>query len=603
MSLVRRSAVTRTVACTAVALLLAAGAAAAAGGDSLVTSGSPPGPFPQNKQNEPGLAVDAHDPTVLAAGSNDEIDLEACNAGDPTTCPFTPGVGVSGIYFSFNGGQSWTQPTYTGWTARDCLGPSPCVPHEGPIGTLPRFFESGLASGGDPALAFGPRRGANGRFSWANGSRLYYASLAANFSQKRDEVFKGEEAVVVSRTDDLQAAAAGNNAAWLPPVIVSRQNSALFSDKEELWADNAASSPYFGNVYVCNVAFRSRGGAPEPVLFSRSTDGGDTWDGQRQLSAATNTNQTGGRQGCAIRSDSRGGVYVFWAGTDIGTRHDVIYMARSFDGGARFDRPRAVATMTAVGLPDPATGRLSFDGVAGARTSTFPSVDIANGAPTGADATNLIALAWPNGPTPSDTSPGPNEQALVQVSANRGESWSAPVNAAPPGDRPDFPAVAISPDGTDVYVTYDNFLQPWQHSALAPPRLVQGVVRHADIGAGVPGTFGDLHRAAVGDARGSSQNGLVAGFLGDYNYAVATRDYGAATWNDVRAASDCPAVDAYRQDYVAAVLAGTAQPADEDPDADASASATPVPPAPNVVCPPTFGNSDIFGGSYPDPSP
>src|SRR5207247_2478356 len=79
------------------------------------------------------------------------------------------------------------QPTYTGWTARDCLGPDPCIPHVGPIGTLPGYYENGLVSGGDPGVAFGPVPDAEGRFSWANGSRLYYANLAANFSTLRSE--------------------------------------------------------------------------------------------------------------------------------------------------------------------------------------------------------------------------------------------------------------------------------------------------------------------------------------------------------------------------------------------------------------------------------
>jgi hypothetical protein len=539
--------------------------------EAKVSTGSPVSPFAQNKQNEPGLAIDVSRPWILAAGSNDEIDLEACKAGDPTTCPFTQGVGVSGIYFSFNGGQSWTQPTYTGWTARDCLGPAACQAHVGPIGTLPWYYENGLASDGDPTLAFGPRPGANGTFSWANGSRLYYANLAANFSaNKRDEAFKGAEAIAVSRTDNVGAAAANDKSAWLAPVVVSRQNAALFSDKEAIWADNAASSPYFGNVYLCNVAFRSVGNAaPEPVMFTRSTDAGDTWSNQKQLTPAVNNGRApaSGRQGCTIRTDSAGVVYVFWEGAQ--NRQSVQYMARSFDGGVNFERARAVAAVVDVGAFDEVSGDFTFDGLAGARTDSFPSVDIANGAPSGTNAPNTIAMTW------ADARMGLNhEEALIQYSTNRGLTWSTPVNGAAPGDRPDFPAIAISPDGTNVYLTYDAFLTNWQATTTGP-RPMQGVVRYAP---GPSAALTTLWRGAPGDARGSSANGLVAEFLGDYNSIVATNSYGVAVWNDARNAADCPAIDAYRQSL---------------------ATASPLPPpAPNTDCPATFGNTDIYGGQF-----
>ena len=532
--------------------------------EAKVSLAGPPTPYLPNAVNEPALAIDANHPAVLAAGANDLVDSAPCNG---SSCNLTPDIGISGIYFSLDEGATWTQPTYTGLTAQNG------TTHVGPIHTLPKYFENGASSHGDPALAFGPRPGPNG-FSWANGSRLYYANLA--FPLSNNAGFAGASAVAVSRTDNVPAAAAGDQNAWMAPVFVTRQNSALLSDKDDIWADNAASSPFLGNVYVCNVAFRSLGGAPEPLMIATSSDGGNTWR-QRQITAATNNAQTGGRQGCAIRTDSTGVVYVVWEGANGNTGQSVMYLSRSFDGGSGFDKPRIVAAVSDVGVFDQVSGRFVFDGFAGTRTDSFPSLGVANGAPTGAGATNTLVLAW------TDARAGLNrEQALVQTSANQGVTWSAPVNAAEAGDRPDNPAVAISPTGSDIYLVYDGYLDPFQ-TTTANPRRMQGVVRHADVGAGGTLSFwSTLHRGAVGDARGTTRT-LNREAVYDYNYAAATRTYGAAVWMDVRDAASCPAVNAYRQSLI-----------------DGSPITAP---APLTDCPPQFGNNDIYSGTYLDPTP
>jgi hypothetical protein len=561
--------------------------AAALNPDTLVTVGSPATPFSQNKQNEPSVAIDANHPDVLVAGANEEVDMEACNAGTDNTCPFTPGVGVSGVYFSFNGGTTWTQPTYTGLTGRGCVGvvgdtDPPCTAQTGPIGTLPWYAENGLASDGDPAVAFGPKPGPGG-FSWANGSRLYYANLTSNVSAVRSEQsFKGFEAIAVSRTDNPQAAADNTKSAWMQPVVISKQSSTTFSDKEQIWADNASSSPNFGTVYVCWASFRGQekgNAAPAPLIVAVSHDGGDTWS-QHQISPAADNSQRSPLDGCTIRTASDGTAYVFGVATlPQSAGQPFEFMSRSTDGGSSWSKPSPVAgPVQQPGAFDPVQGRPVIDGVAGARSdlAPAPSVDIANGAPTGADATNRMVMTYVSGPLATP-------HVFFTESTDRGASWSAPRAIETAGDRGLYTAPAISPNGTDVWVVYNAFTTEFQPTTGTPRSLV-GVVKHADAGGtAATGAFGEVHRGTPGDPRSSSANALTDEFLGDYVYAAATRTYGAAVWNDSRNGADCPAIDAWRQ----ALQAGE----------------SPAAPAPQQDCPATFGNSDIFGGTYADPTP
>src|SRR5215218_7091247 len=176
-------------------------------------------------------------------------------------------------------------------------------------------------------------------------------------------------------------------------------------------------------------------------------------------------------------------------------------------------------------------------------------------------------------------------------------------------DRGYYSAPAISPNGTDTWLVYNAFTTPFRDSAEGPgnDRQLVGVVLHTD------GTdandFSEVHRGASGDARGSSQNNLAAEFLGDYVYAAATRTYGAAVWNDVRNAADCPAIDEYRQElHEEAVSSGARTAEAEEPRGEearmqqgpkAQEEDEPTPPAVQQECRPAtfrkfFGNSDIY---------
>ncbi len=520
---------------------------------ALVSVGSPPDRHPRNAQNEPALAVDASRPDVLAAGANDLVDMQPCSEEAATTASacsfplgtFNLGVGLGGVYFSFDQGKDWTQPTYTGLTAAGCdPTQEPCTPQVGPIHTVPNFYEAGLRSRSDPGVAFGPAPQGGG-FSWDNGSRLYYANLATNLTDtKIGGGINTSIAVAVSHIDNVTADRIQDQSNWSQPSLVTaRSSTSAGFDKEQIWADNVSSSRFFGNAYVCYVDFHSfsRGrGFPLFPFVATSTDGGVHWT-NRIVGPPVANFQRGSRTGCTLRTDSQGVVYAFFANFAVGTpgigSHTMI---KSFDGGKHWTKPQEIFSMNdACYFVDQVSGRCVGDGIAGARIdlSAGPSVDIANGAPTGAGATDEIVDAWSDGRFGFN-----NEKTLFSFSIDGGKTWSAPSVISDPADRSMYSAPAISPDGATAYVVYMGEGAEFQNST-ANPRPEHGVLLTATIGGdGAPGPWTTVYNGPSGTV-------------------------------------DCPAMDKWRQDSF-----------------DAGHRIFPAP-WPLGDCLPDFGDNDIFAAT------
>lgn len=522
--------------------------------NSQVNATAPPPPagmvdnFPQNKQNEPGLALDPTNGDLIA-GSNDELDEPLCTgagtAASPGSCPFAPNVGNSGVYVSTgaSNGASWTQPSYQESPAGvgSCQGRT--------IHTLPGYCEQNLESFGDPILSVGPARGSNGKFSWTNGSVVYYGNLAFAASGA------GVPAMAVSRSNN-------DAASWKSPVIVSSSsaNPVDFNDKDYVWADANPNSPFFGNVYASWTLFIGNGKfgksntfSPEPIVFARSTDGGQTWSHIIRLSQSANNGAVGGRQGSAIRTGPDGTVYVFWEGSL--NHHSEQVVAVSHDGGTSFSGPMPVAAVN--DIPSPLPGS-SF------RDDSFPAVDVNQ-------QSGALYVVWAN-------EEGTPATALIKFTESNdgGATWSAPITVGGIAGFANtfFPWVAASPDGMHVFVGWPG--QTWKAPGTAPGPNV--VTQFAAYNLRTNGNWsgGHILSTASGDPDGSSTNSLGAQFLGDYATAVASNTTAWFVWTDTRNETACATVDAFR------------------------AGSGPKP-NPDTSCPPSagklFGNSDIFVGA------
>jgi len=559
---------------------------------ALMSTTGPADQFPRNVQDMPAMAVDPIHPNVLAATANDLVDMQQCSkqaaiTGAACSLPatpaggggFNPGVGFSGVYFSYDNGHRWTQPTYQGLTAAGCDPTAePCTAKPGPIHTVPNYYEKGLAARGGSSAAFGPVL-RNGKFSWANGSRLYLSTLGGTVANTPIDPGRidSKRAVMVSHIDNATPARVSDQSNWSSPVLVPERAPAVSRPTAgQIWADNASSSRYFGHVYTCYNDFQLTGtdGPIQPTL-AVSGDGGQTWS-THNAAPPVNSAGEGHRLACTVRTDSHGVVYAFFThfsghfpSTEPSGAQTIV---KSFDGGATWTDPVDFMAMNSgCFFVDPIGQRCTGEGPAGTANEPGPSVSIANGAPTGADATDEIMFAW------SDGRFGQNkEAALLSYSKNRGKTWAAPTKVSLPGERNLYAGVAIAPDASRVYVTYNAFTTPFSKTT-GEPRLLHGVLRSAAIGRhGEPVGWTTEYTGRTGDARGTSfTTWNYPEFLGYFVSAIATRRYGAGAWTDVSHTADCPAIDKWRQASL-----------------DARQVLTPAP-YPQADCPAGFGNSDI----------
>src|SRR4051812_46417123 len=212
----------------------------------------------RGRQNEPSVAVDPRDTSVLLGSSNDYCGVY--NRGDAGGAV---GPIWLGYYRSLDSGASWTSSLVPGY-------PDDHSPYAA-------LSQARTASAGDPVIAWD----AHGRAFFGSESSDDPAGTPKTFGDVWVARFRnpdGPDAPTTSR-DGLQ---------YYGTSVVARGSSApnllgKFNDKTSIEADRTLGS-CDGNVYFSWSRFTGNGGVG--IYFVRSTDHGVTFSNPMKLSAS-----------------------------------------------------------------------------------------------------------------------------------------------------------------------------------------------------------------------------------------------------------------------------------------------------------------------------
>jgi len=264
------------------------------------------------RQNEPSVAIDPRNPSVILGSSNDY-----CGVYQPAGAAVQQPTGPIwlGYYRSQDGGQSFRSSLVPGY----------------PLDTSPyaALAQIRTASSGDPVIA------------WDGHGRAFFGSESSDDPAGTKKTFGDVFVATFDNPQGDSGLTVNDGKRFVGAVVVEQGTSApnllgKFNDKTAIEADRTGTS-CDGNVYFAWSRFTANGSVA--IYVSRSTDHGATWSPPKKLSSASDV------QFPDISVTGNGHVYVTWR-TFMAKKHDSdsIQIAKSTDCGATFAPAATVGT-------------------------------------------------------------------------------------------------------------------------------------------------------------------------------------------------------------------------------------------------------------------
>ena len=327
------------------------------------------------------------------------------------------------------------------------------VSHDGGATWSATYPHFSFCAGGTATNGGDFQRASDPWVSFAPNGDAYFISLSITFV---GPVSATGSAILVSKSTD-----GGDN--WSEPVTLVRDTGNadvapfFFNDKESITADPFDST----HVYAVWDRLRKPGNAQSitaerswafrgDTLFSRTTDGGRTWEPPRAIHERTSLTGTIGNQIAVLPDGTLVDIFDFAQGSGKNFPGFDIKVQRSTDRGQTWSEPIEVAPERAVGVFDPDTGAPVRAG------GGLPDIAVdLNRASAGYG--NLYAV-WGDSFGSGKNKPNLHSTVVFTESTDGGATWSplARIDRSP-GDVQAFtPSVHVASDGT-VGVTYYDF--------------------------------------------------------------------------------------------------------------------------------------------------